>query len=150
MLAWYLPGVLPNLVGILAVRAHVVERKLRLILVLGLVSVLTNALLNALLMGPMGLRGLALATTLTMFLVPGLYLWALARTWQVRPTRVNLRPWALALGLAAAAAGIAAGVEWRWGPPDSLRDPLLWAAALPCFALLGLGWRWTRPTAGPT
>jgi len=141
-LAWYLPGVLPNLLGILAVRAHVVERNLRLIFVLGMVSVAANGLLNALLMGPMGLDGLALATTLNMLLIPGVYLWMLRDRVAPQPG-----PWLAALGVAAAAAAVAVGVELGPGPPRSLLDPVLWIAAVACFGLLGLAWRVTRPPA---
>lgn len=141
-LAWYLPGVLPNLLGILAVRAHVVERNLRLVFGLGVVSVLANALFNSLLMGPMGLDGLALATSLNMLLIPGIYLWALRDALQL-----DLRRWAAALAVAVACVGVAAGVELGPGAPVSLLDPVLWGAALACFSLLALAARVTRPPA---
>ncbi len=139
VLAWYLPGVLPNLLGILAVRAHVVERNLRLVLGLGVTSLLANAAFNALLIGPMGLQGLALATTLNMALVPGLYLWFLR-------DRVASRggEWARALAVVAGAASVATLVELGPGPPTDLLDPILWAAAAACFGLLGAAWWVTR------
>lgn len=140
VLGWYLPGVLPNLLGILAVRAHVVERNLRLVFLLGVVSVVANATFNTLLMGPMGLEGLALATTLNMLLVPGIYLWMLRPSLQ--PDR---RAWLQAGAVALAAVTVAVVVELGPGAPVSLLSPVLWGAALPCFALLGLGWRLTRP-----
>ena len=139
-LAWYLPGVLPNLLGILAVRAHVVERNLRLVFVLGLVSVLSNGAFNVVLMGPMGLDGLALATTLNMLLVPGIYLWCLRDRLELDP-----RKWLSALGIGVASAGVAVGVEVGAGAPTTLTDPVLWCAAALCFGLLGLAWRVTAP-----
>lgn len=141
-LAWYLPGVLPNLLGILAVRAHVVERNLRLVLVLGVVSLLANAAFNLLLMEPMGLDGLALATTLNMFLIPGVYLWYLK-------DRLSLKagPWAQALGVVAGSVLVAVAVELGPGAPTRLTDPTLWGAAVVCFALLGIAARVTRPPA---
>ena len=137
VLAWYLPGVLPGLLGILAVRAHVVEGNLRLVFGLGVVSITANALFNALLMGPMGLEGLALATTLNMLLVPGIYLWKL------RPSLMpDRRRWLQALGIAGSAIAVAVFVELGPGAPTELLSPVLWSAAVPCFALLGLAW-WT-------
>jgi len=137
LLAWYLPGVLPNLLGILAVRAHIVERNLRLVLALGVVSIVSNTLLNAALIGPLGLEGLALATSLTMTLVPAAYLWALWRAWGAEgpPERRDRQ---FASGVAFASILIAAFVELSVGPPASLLDPVLWLAAVPCLGLAGL------------
>lgn len=135
VLGWYLPGVLPNLLGILAVRAHVVEGNLRLVFVLGAVSMAANTVLNLMLMPHMGLEGLALATTLNMVLVPGLYLWRL------RPhLQVDRNAWAKTLAVAASAVAIAVFVELGPGAPTELSSPVLWAAAAPCLGLLGLGW----------
>ena len=132
VLGWFIPGILPNLLGILAVRAHVVERNLRLVFGMGLLSVLLNTLGDAALIGPWGIEGLALATTLNNLVVPGVYVIALRPAW--RGTA-----WLGPLGVAAASAAVAALVELRWGAPTSLLDPVLWGAALGCFALLGLG-----------
>ena len=136
VLGWYLPGVLPNLLGILAVRAHVGERNLALVFRLGALSVAANAALNWLLMGPMGLDGLALATTLNMLLIPGIYLWKLRGALPFAP-----RAWGRAALPMLGAAVVVALVELIHGPPANLRDPVLWVAAVPCLALLGLGWR---------
>ena len=143
VLTWYLPGVVPNLLGILAVRAHVVERNLRLVFVLGAASLIANAVFNAVLIGPMGLEGLALATTVNMLLVPGIYLAFLRKHLSSRA-----REWAVALGVTAAAAGVALAVEFGPGSPTSLLDPVLWIAAVACIALLGLAWQVTRPATG--
>jgi putative peptidoglycan lipid II flippase len=141
VLGWYVPGILPNLIGILAVRAHVVERNLRLVLVLGAVSLSVNCLLNALLIGPMGLSGLALATTLNMVVVPGIYLHQLRGSLAVEGAgRVG--------ALAGLAALVAIAVELGPGAPRSLADPVLWGAALACVGLLAAGMGLGRRAGG--
>jgi putative peptidoglycan lipid II flippase len=142
-LAFYLPGVVPNLLGILALRAHIVERNLHLVLRLGLLSVIANCVLNALLVGPLGLPGLALATTIVMVLIPGLYLRLLWKTLPREPGR-----WRPVWGLLAATLVVVALAE-QLGPPEDIGDLRLWAWSLPCLLLLGLGWRLTqgRPAA---
>jgi putative peptidoglycan lipid II flippase len=135
-LGCFLPGVLPQLLGILAVKAHILERNLRLVIGLGVVSLLCNSAGNALLIGPLGIQGLALSTTLTMFIVPGLYL---AR---LRPIlRGQAGPWARDLLIAACSAAIAVAIELSGHRPTHLSDLLLWLAALPCLALLVFGLR---------
>ncbi len=137
VLAGYAPGILPGLLGTLAVRAHVVERRLRPVVVLGVVSVLLNAGLDALLLRPMGTAGLALSTSL----VTG----AVAGAWLVLTLpRLPRGPWGAPLAVLAGSVGVAALVELLGGPPERVTDPRLWLAALPCFALLGLGWRAAR------
>lgn len=144
VLGWYLPGVLPTLLGILAVRAHVLERNLRLVFVLGAVSVVGNVALNLVWMGPLGLEGLALATTLNMTIVPGLYLWRL-RTAVPMHGRLWLRP----VVLAGAAVGVAVAAELTTGPPPTVLDLRLWGWAVPCVVLLGLGTRATQAPGEP-
>jgi putative peptidoglycan lipid II flippase len=140
VLGWYLPGVLPTLLGILAVRAHVLERNLTLVFGLGAVSVVGNAVLNAIWMGPLGLQGLALSTTLNMTLIPGLYLWRLRRTVPMPGSR-----WLRPLTLAALSVGTAVAAELITGPPPSVLDLRLWAWSVPCLLLLGVGALVTRP-----
>jgi len=140
VLGYYLPGILPNMLGILAVRAHIVERNLSLVFWLGVTSMTANAILDALLIGPMGLNGLALATTLNMLIIPAAYVRALSPA-----VRFPLRPWLQAGGLAAAAVLVAVAVELGPGAPTSLLDATLWLAAIPCFAILGLAARLNRP-----
>lgn len=132
VLGWFIPGILPNLLGILAVRAHVVERNLRLVFGMGVVSVLLNTVGDAVLIGPLGLSGLALATTLNNLVVSGVYVLALRPAW-------SGRSWLGPLAVAGASIGVAAAVELRWGAPTSLLDPHLWAATVACCALLALG-----------
>ncbi len=141
VLGWFIPGILPNLLGILAVRAHVVERNLRLVFGLGLVSVLLNTVGDATLVGPWGIEGLALATTLNNLVVPAIYVLALRPAWR---GRAWLGPIAVAVGSVA----LAALVELRFSAPATLLDPVLWCSALACFALLALGVATTglRPT----
>lgn len=138
-LGWYLPGVLPTLLGILAIRAHVVERNLKLVFVLGVASVFGNLLFNGLLLRPMGLDGLALATTLNSTLIPAIYLWALR-------SRLELArgPWLSALSIVIASVLVAVVVELGPGPPPTVLSPTLWIAAVPCVLLLGAGWWLTR------
>lgn len=136
VLRWFVPGLLPNLLGILAARVHVVERNLRIIFATGLISVSVNAIGNALLMGPMGLPGLALATTATSFLVPAVLLSALRGALPYRA-----RAWRAPLGVALGSVGLAAGVALGPGLPTRWTDPWLWGAAAASLALLGLGWR---------
>ncbi len=138
-LGWYLPGVLPTLLGILAIRAHVVERNLKLVFVLGVASVFGNLLFNGLLLRPMGLDGLALATTLNSTLIPAIYLWALR-------SRLELAggPWLSALSIVIASVLVAVVVELGPGAPPTVLSPTLWIAAVPCLLLLGAGWWLTR------
>lgn len=140
VLGWFIPGILPNLLGILAVRAHVLERNLRLVFGLGVVSVALNTTGNALLMGPLGLNGLALATTVTSFIVPGLYLWALRGA--LGPGR-----WGRPALVAGASVAVAAGVELGFGAPTTLASPVLWGAAALCVGLLGVA---VRTTGAPS
>ena len=76
-----------------------------------------------------------------MALVPAIYLIYLRRHLISRT-----RDWVVALGVSAASAGVAVVVELGPGAPSSLMDPVLWIAAVVCFALLGLAWRVTRPS----
>lgn len=139
VLGWYLPGLLPTLLGILAVRAHVLERNLRLVFLLGAVSVFGNALLNAIWMGPLGLEGLALSTTLNMTLVPLLYLWTLRKQIPMQWLR-----WATPIGLTILSIAVATVAEVTTGPPTTVTDWTLWAWSLPCILLLALGAAATR------
>ena len=141
VLGWYLPGLLPTLLGILAVRAHVLERNLRLVFVLGAASVVGNATLNAIWMGPLGLEGLALSTTLNMTIIPFLYLWQLRAT-----VPMTISRWSIPIALALFAAVIAATAELTTGPPESVMDGTLWLWSIPCLLLLAIGIAATRPT----
>lgn len=140
VLGYYLPGILPNMLGILAVRAHIVERNLTLIFWLGVASMLINVFFNVLLIGPMGLSGLALGTTLNMLIIPAIYIRALSP--QVPFAR---RQWLQAAVLVAASVLVAVTVELWPGAPRSILDATLWLAALPCLALLGVAATLTRP-----
>lgn len=147
VLAWYLPGVLPNLLGILAVRAHVVERNLRLVLALGVGSLALNTTLNALLIGPLGLQGLALATTLVMVVIPGLYLGLLARGWGSAWGRILPGAGLPSVAFVGLSAAVALAVELGPGAPRAWSDPTLWGAAATCLAILGAAWRLTAAVA---
>ncbi len=138
-LGWYIPGLWSVMLGTLAMRAHVVEGRLRPIVVLGALSIALNTTLDALLIGPMGIDGLALASTMVWTAAAALYLRGVVPTLRHAGGR-----WLPAGSIAAASALTAIGVELWWGPPTSLTDPVLWGAAVVCFGLLGLAVRFTR------
>lgn len=138
---WYIPGMWLLMAGTLAMRAHVVLRNLRLILVMGVVSVVSNGVLDALLL-PFELQGLAAASSLVWTLVPLCYLGAL---WPQLAPEVSVRDWAWVAVIGAGCAAVAVGWELTRGPPDSVLDASLWVASVPCFLLLGLAAMVTRP-----
>ncbi|MEL6341798.1 MAG: lipid II flippase MurJ [Myxococcota bacterium] len=144
VLAFYLPGILPNLLGILAVRAHIIERNLQLVFWLGVTSMVCNALLNLLLIGPLGLQGLALATTLNMLIVPTVYILTLQRYVSFQPSQ-----WVNTTLVVFGCVLTAVVVEVFVGAPRSLWDLSLWAAAVVCFTLLGIGWSVTKAPTRP-
>lgn len=135
VLGWYVPGLWPMFLGALAMKANLLERRLALVFGLGVVSVACNAALDAVLVRSQGLVGVAIASTLIWLVVPAVYLGAL---WPTLRDVADARAWSLTLLVAAASLGIALFVEVAHGPPASLTDPWLWAAAVPCAALLGL------------
>lgn len=138
----YVPGVWAMMLGTLAMRAHVVEHRLRIVFALGLVSVVLNIGLNSIFVRPLGINGLALASSIVWWVVPTLYLWFL------RPTLrgvVRWQQWAPVLGIALGSAAIAATIELLDLTPQSISDPTLWLASIPCFALLGAAFLVTRP-----
>jgi putative peptidoglycan lipid II flippase len=132
-MAAFVPGIFASLLGALLVKAHVVEGRYGFVMRLGFVSIVTNALLNALLRGPLGLTGLAMSTSLTTALITVI-------SWRRLGTPLPGRD---ALGVLAASTVLALTLgrldihEWD--------DPRLWAAAVPFLALLGFGgWRARR------
>ena len=141
LLAWYLPGIWPNLLGILLMRAHVIEGRLRLVMGLGILSAASNLLLNAVLISRMGIEGVALATTINMFLIPGLFGVAFWPSWR---EVFRVRAWAVVLGVVLACLGVVWAVERSGGPPVSWSDGRLWMAAVCCFAILGVAYRCTN------
>ena len=141
LLAWYLPGIWPNLLGILLMRAHVIEGRLRLVMGFGILSAASNILLNVVLIRSFGLEGVALATTLNMFFIPGLFGLAYWSSWR---TVFRWRAWISVFGLVAASVLVAWAVEVSGGPPTRWLDPRLWGAALACFSVLGAGFYFTN------
>lgn len=142
VLRWYLPGVWPALLGLMALRAHVIARRVWLLAGLALLSTVDNALLNLVLIPPLGLEGIALATTLNLTLVPALFLWAL------RPDLAgasSLGRWLPVIGIALGSAATAAALEVLAGPAEHLFAPQLWLGGITCLGLLGLAFRVTRP-----
>jgi putative peptidoglycan lipid II flippase len=141
---WFLPGLWSMMLGTLAMRAHVVERRLGLVLALGAVSVVLNATLDAILMPSLGISGLALASSIVWVVVPAAYLAALAPT--LRPI-TQASQWVGVFAVVALSLLVAAGVE-AWGSPRTFADPVLWVAAAACFVLLGLAAAVTRTASG--
>jgi putative peptidoglycan lipid II flippase len=146
VLRWYLPGVWPMLLGLMALRAHVLQRRVWLLFALALLSAVHNAGWNLVLIPHMGIEGIALATSLNLTLVPGIFLWALRRdlagvsTWH---------GWAPVIGIASASVAIAAALEGGWGPADRLLAPQIAAGSIGCLGLLALAFRITRPPNRP-
>ena len=135
VLGWYVPGLWPMFLGALAMRANLIERRMALVFGLGVVSVVCNAGLDAMLVRSLGLVGVAVASTLVWLVVPSVYLAAL---WPTLRDVASLRCWSQTIAIAASSAAIAVFVELAHGAPASLTDPWLGAAAVPCFALLWL------------
>ena len=135
VLGHYIPGILPALMGALALRAHIVERHLALVLALGIASVTLNFTLNSMLIGPLGLVGLALSTSVGATLIATVWVLCLV---PVLPTGLTQRwlPSMIIVITSMAAAGVC---ETIFGPPMSFTDPALWLASLPCFLLLAVG-----------
>jgi putative peptidoglycan lipid II flippase len=130
----FLPGVLAAMLAGLAVKAHLLADRARLVLALGIVSFAINAGLNAVLL-QFGLVGLALSTSLTSWMIAAL---SLGRLWRELPSG---RSWAVPLGILGASVLLALAL-WIGGiEPTSVADPRLWASALPFVILLGLGLR---------
>jgi len=135
VLGFYVPGLWTMMLGMLAVRAHIVEGKLRPVIVLGGVSAGLNLVLNAAFIGPFGLEGLAAASLVVWITVPALWMWSLRDTLRLG---ASARGWLQVGAVAAASAALAAIVELSVGAPESVADPVLWAAAVPALVLLGL------------
>jgi putative peptidoglycan lipid II flippase len=137
VLGWYIPGILPTLLGILAVRAHVVERNLALILGVGIASVAMNFSMNHMLVGPMGLQGLALSTTINLSLMSFVYVICLI---PVLPKKL-IKRWTPNIVIVLISIMIAGAWEIVMGTPNSVQDPSLWGAAAACCGLLAVSGR---------
>lgn len=126
----FLPGLLAAMLAALAVKAHLLADRARLVLALGVLAFALNAALDAALLR-VGISGLAAATSLTSWVVAAISLGRLAR--ELPPAgRLPLTGalGSLALALGAAVSGFA---------PTSITDARLWAAAVPFVALLAFG-----------
>jgi len=134
VLGAYIPGLLPALLGVLAIRAHIVERNLRIVFTLGAASVMANFSLNNMLIGPLGLEGLAISTTINDVLITLVYVLCLVH---LLPSGM-LKRWSGPLGVAVSSLLIATLFELGPGPPQDLSDHRLWLAALPCLVILGV------------
>ena len=130
----FLPGVLAAMLAGLAVKAHLLADRARLVLVLGVASFAINASLNAVML-QFGITGLALSTSLTSWIIAAL---SLARLWRELPSG---RSWSVPLGILATSVVLAFALSISGIEPTSVADPRLWAAAVPFVILLGLGLR---------
>lgn len=131
------PGVFSSLVGALLVKAHIVDGRYRLVLLLGAGSMLMNAALNFLLAPSLQLVGLALSTSLTTATV-SFVSWRLLRAPGERaPELARDGVIVLALSTVAALATLNLRIV-------ELSDPRLWMCALPLLALLAIGARLAR------
>lgn len=140
----YLPGVFVSLLGGLIMKAHIVEGRYRIVLLLGIGSFFGNVALNALLMPSLGLPGLAWATSINTAIVTAVsFAFLLPSLRGAFPARQG---W-FAIGLAAASAAITAGTLVVGFRPATVMDPALWAASVPFFALLAIGA--SRARSGP-
>ncbi len=134
VLGHYIPGILPALLGALALRAHIVERHLTLVLALGIVSVTINFTLNSMLIGPLGLVGLALSTSIGATLIATIWVLCLV---PVLPKGLAHR-WLPSMGVVLGSLVVAIVCELALGPPMSFFAPKLWLASIPCFLLLAV------------
>ncbi len=135
VLGYYIPGILPALMGALALRAHIVERHLALVLTLGIASVTVNFTLNSMLISPLGLMGLALSTSIGATLIATIWIVCLV---PILPPGL-LRRWLPAIGIVIGSITVATACELLLGPPMSFSDTTLWLESIPCFALLAMG-----------
>ncbi len=136
----FLPGVYCSLLGALVMKAHIIERRYRLVMRLGALSFLLNLALDVALFRPFGLPGLAAATSLTNLVAAGAALVALLPELrgQLPGRALAVVPVVLGLSLLLALPSVSS-------PPTSVTDPTLWLTAIPFVALLvGAAWRARR------
>jgi putative peptidoglycan lipid II flippase len=79
LVPWYLVGLVPFGALLVLARAHVALQNSRIMRSMGLLNAVCNLVLDLALVGPLGLRGVALATSITHAIV------ALAFWWRLRP-----------------------------------------------------------------
>jgi putative peptidoglycan lipid II flippase len=86
LLPWYLVGLVPFGALLVLARAHVAVQNSRIMRSMGLLNAACNLGLDVVLVGPLGLRGIALATSITHAVV------ALAFWWRLRPALAAREP----------------------------------------------------------
>lgn len=125
----FIPGVFTALLGALFMKAHALDGRFHLVGWLGLLSAISNALLNALLGDWLGVPGLAWSTTLSsilIVLISGALLPALKGGY-----------WRDALPFAAITALLCLALTGL--QPADITTPLLWICAIPFVVLLIIG-----------
>ncbi len=128
----FLPGVLSAMLAGLAVKAHLLADRARLVLVYGLTSFALNIVFDVALLR-YGIAGLALGTSLTSMIVAAISLRRLAGD---LPTG---RSWWKPGLLAGSSLALAAGAAVSGVAPASMIDGRLWAVAVPFVGLLVVG-----------
>ena len=128
VLGGYLLGVIPNLLAILLVRIHVLQRHFTLIFGLGIASMMLNAVLNWFFIHSYGLLGISLSTSVMVCIITLCYGIKLPKA--IRPRRWYVGWTAFGLSLLTAIA-----FEYN-GAPKQLWDKQLWVAALSCILIL--------------
>lgn len=129
----FLPGVLTAMLAALAVKAHLLADRTRLVFALGTGAFLLNALLNQLLL-PLGIAGLAFSTTIASSVIA---LVSLSRLAPELPAG-DWRAPGIVLGASVTLAAAATALGFA---PESITDLSLWAAAVPFVVLLAVGAR---------
>lgn len=120
-LAFYAPWLAQFGIGSLVSRTFYAQKDTRTPVIIGMIGVIVNVLLNLILIGPMGIGGLALATTVTSTAKTLYLIWTLSR----KMGGLNLR--------------LIAGEQLK----------LLGANLIAVAACLGLGHIWVFSTAAP-
>lgn len=137
----FLPGVLTAMLAGLAVKAHLLADRARLVLAYGILSFALNVVLDLTLVR-YGIAGLALATSLTSLTVAAVSLQRLAR--ELPPGRSWVVPAGVTAGSLALAVALSTFGAAVHRVPGSLWDSRLWVSAVPFVALLAVGVREAR------
>ncbi|HOG45134.1 MAG TPA: lipid II flippase MurJ [Anaerolineae bacterium] len=130
-------GILPSYVGLLLTRVYLVLQDTRTPMLLGMLNAGLNLALNLALVGPLGLKGIALSTTLTLTIVAAVSAWLVARRLQGVGWRSLASPLARSLLVGALCAAVVhlAYAGWQASVGDRMLSTL--AAGLAVAGLAG-------------